>query len=185
MSRKKETSKLFHYAALFFDLLHKGLHYAALVFLFGVDIVIFWILFYKIDLDFSLLSFGLLGLLLFVFFNTIAFYIHHYIYIKDMNIDLDVIKGRLSAKKGLNMIKKKENSPPTFGIAVVSYSDFGAFCFFKKSKDKLYKDINIEEIPEDMRKAFSLFYIFTTLAFICLVFSMLIIAYIHFSGAHK
>lgn len=185
MSRKKDTSKFFHYAALFFDLLYKGVHYASLVFLLVVNIVIFWIMFYKIDLDFSLLSFGLWSFALSIFFSSVGFYIHHYIYSKDMNIDLDVIRGRLSVKKALNMLKKKENSPPAFNTAVMFYSDFGAFCLFKKSKNKLYKDINVEEIPQDMRKAFSLFYIFTTLAFICLVFLIIIIAYINFSGGHK
>lgn len=183
---KKRPSQFIYYVDLFFDVLGWVLHYVSLLFQITLNLFSLWLIFIKIDFTFSLPSILGYAIGFSLFFLSVSFFIHHYIYIKNMNIDLDVIRGSLSARKALKIIKDGKNSPPMFRHANMFYMDFGALFVFKKSKRvRKYKDINIEEIPKNMQNSFSLFYIMMRLAELFFLLFLLIFLIMYLLDSNK
>ncbi len=180
---KKKPSLWMVYLDLFFDGLGILMHYGTLLFLVGLDVFIIWLMQYKLVFSFSLMSAFGYTIMVSILFFTLSFYIFHYIYIKNMNIDLDVIRGKLTVSKALKLIKEGKNLPPLFRSVYSDYMGFGSVIVFKNASiQAAFKDIDIEKIPTNMKRAFSLFFItirLTELFFVLFLFIFFIVYLTH------
>ena len=130
---KKKPSKIIYYIDIFFDILGFLLHYGGLLLAIAINIGIVWLLLFKISFSFTMFSVYLYSIIFSTFFYTTSFFIHHYIYVKNIDIDYQVIVGKLSPSKASKIYKSGKKDIPTFKYALMYYMDFASLILFKKN----------------------------------------------------
>jgi hypothetical protein len=131
---------------------------------------VYWVFFIHNNINFGAEAFLFYAFILFIELGCVLWILHYYIYIKQYDIDMQILISQLSKTEALKA-KKHREPPTTLGFAAVSYLSYSKLFLFRKIQKE--KKIDVSNIAKHIKYVFVLFYIIAYIQLVC--FAILII----------